>query len=702
MKLTLFLVQVIAIFATIAGDQFCYIEGIKSYEWMTYVNIPAIADTDRGVVHTYDTKNITGISKVEDGKYLGAQLNGTRLIFYTTPNFEKFEYETTRTSIEIKLSFSCTENTSGSLLFQATVKDVNNHQPTLDKESYEYNFLMAIPKDFDLTEFGAINAYDLDFTSTTLNFDISDNDDFSLSRKYSENKRNNSAMLKSLRNIPAPYRRQFTIYISDGGDPNLQVSAPLTISVSSNVLRILEFTQHAYYGNYREGQMVEMDEPVKIKKGCDNTTVVRQINYTDYFKVFYNNSKDEIVIKNIKPLPKEIASQQILALGIETETPGVTYVSTITVLIRTNEEDQDRYCYTEIFGYYYNDTYIIIGASLCGILLIAAMNAAFFGICVVYIEIKDVKKLDLETGQPQTSSNGSGFLVSDDGLILTNAHVVINKPKNLITVMLKDGTSYDATVENADMNIDLALLKINSNRKFPYLRLGNSADVTTGEWVIALGSPLSLSHSVTAGVISCIDRGAAELGLRNVAMRYLQTDAAITFGNSGGPLVNLDGDVIGINNLRVTAGIAFAIPVDYAKKFLQQSKKIKTPENVSYHRKQEKCVLGIITLLVTPQLIALLDSVNKKVSNSVTHGVFVWKVLKDTPAYYAGLKPGDIITHVNDRIILDTQNIYSIIEENTEMLTITIVRGGGQQEANSLHTTCVISLQMQPEMLLKI
>lgn len=121
---------------------------------------------------------------------------------------------------------------------------------------------------------------------------------------------------------------------------------------------------------------------------------------------------------------------------------------------------------------------------------------------VVYIEIVDPKRIDPITNDQLVVSNGSGFIFREDGWILTNAHVVINKPHAVIYARLADGTSYKATIEDADMNMDLALLKINANRIFSALKLGNSLDVTVGEWVVALGSPLSLSHSVTAGVVN--------------------------------------------------------------------------------------------------------------------------------------------------------------------------------------------------------
>lgn len=124
---------------------------------------------------------------------------------------------------------------------------------------------------------------------------------------------------------------------------------------------------------------------------------------------------------------------------------------------------------------------------------------------VVYIEIVDPRRIDSVTNEPLIISNGSGFIFKEDGWILTNAHVIISRPQAIVLAKLNDGTSYQASVEDADMNIDLALLKITTDRKLPILKLGNSSDVIVGEWVVALGSPLSLSHSVTAGVVRLIN-----------------------------------------------------------------------------------------------------------------------------------------------------------------------------------------------------
>lgn len=123
---------------------------------------------------------------------------------------------------------------------------------------------------------------------------------------------------------------------------------------------------------------------------------------------------------------------------------------------------------------------------------------------VFYLEIRDPYRKDLETGDPVITSNGSGFLISEDGWALTNAHVVLNKPQSTITAVMRDGSTYKVHVEDADMNLDLALLKLECPGKLPSLQFAKPGDTMVGEWVVALGSPLSLSNSVTVGIVSTI------------------------------------------------------------------------------------------------------------------------------------------------------------------------------------------------------
>uniref|UniRef100_A0A8C6SNA2 Serine protease HTRA2, mitochondrial n=1 Tax=Neogobius melanostomus TaxID=47308 RepID=A0A8C6SNA2_9GOBI len=166
-------------------------------------------------------------------------------------------------------------------------------------------------------------------------------------------------------------------------------------------------------------------------------------------------------------------------------------------------------------------------------------------------------------------SSGSGFIVSEDGWIVTNAHVLSNKER--IKVELKSGLQYDASVKDVDQRIDIALIKIEPESPLPVLPLGQSSDLRPGEFVVAVGSPFSLQNTVTTGIVSTAQRTGLELGFKDSDLDYIQTDAIINYGNSGGPLVNLDGDVIGVNTLKVAAGISFAIPADRIRQFLRES-----------------------------------------------------------------------------------------------------------------------------------
>jgi len=299
---------------------------------------------------------------------------------------------------------------------------------------------------------------------------------------------------------------------------------------------------------------------------------------------------------------------------------------------------------------------------------------------LVYIEIKDAGVRDYFSGEPVTSSNGSGFIIDPEGLILTNAHVVIKQPRANVQVRLQDGRTFQGQVEDVDIRSDLATVRI-AARDLPVMRLGKSSNVRPGEFVIAMGSPLSLSNTITTGVVSSVARNRSELGLRGRDVpEYLQTDAAITFGNSGGPLINLDGEAIGINSMKVTPGISFAIPIDYAKEFLQKSREVKDNgggSDVPVKKKKtsvppHRRYMGISMLAITEQIIDELR-VKLHIPAQITHGVVVFKILDGSPADRAGVEPGDIVTHINKKPILGVADVYEKLE-GQEDLQLTLVR----------------------------
>lgn len=226
---------------------------------------------------------------------------------------------------------------------------------------------------------------------------------------------------------------------------------------------------------------------------------------------------------------------------------------------------------------------------------------------------------------------GSGFLVSPDGYILTNRHVVDEAQK--VVVRLDDGREFDATVVGSDPATDIALVKIDAT-DLPYLSLGSSDEVERGQFVVAIGSPFGLGGTLTHGVISAIKRD--DISSRSI-VDYIQTDAAINPGNSGGPLLNLDGEVIGINSAmisgstRTSAGIGLAIPSNTARHAMDQ---LMTKGKVT------RGYLGVSFQPLSRELAALFDLPEAK-------GVVVTDIAKESPAERAGLATEDVIVKLN-------------------------------------------------------
>jgi serine protease Do len=264
---------------------------------------------------------------------------------------------------------------------------------------------------------------------------------------------------------------------------------------------------------------------------------------------------------------------------------------------------------------------------------------------------------------------GSGFIISPDGYIVTNDHVAGNA--NEITVTMTDGSHHQAKIVGTDPASDICLLKINGSN-LPYVELGNSDDVIIGEWVIALGNPFGLFElndkpTVTVGVIS-----ASKMNLEPINDRYylnmLQTDAAINGGNSGGPLVNSIGQVIGMNTLLYTAsgiqgniGLGFAIPVNKIKKIITELKK-----NGKIDRDFE---IGMSIQTIDEGIANYYNLDSKK-------GVIITKIVANSPADKAGLKPGDIITEIDGYKINNDQTIFGVFQEfrTGQEISVKIIR----------------------------
>ena len=257
--------------------------------------------------------------------------------------------------------------------------------------------------------------------------------------------------------------------------------------------------------------------------------------------------------------------------------------------------------------------------------------------------------------QERLQGQGSGFIFDGAGLVLTNAHVVAQADR--VTVILKDGRNFEGKVQGVDSVTDLAVVKINGSN-LPVADLGDSQQVQVGDWAIAVGNPLGLDNTVTLGIISTLHRSSAQVGIPDKRLEFIQTDAAINPGNSGGPLLNQQGEVIGINTaIRADAmGIGFAIPINRAKEI---AKVLATGQKVSHP------YLGIELANLTPQI----ATQNNQDPNAVfmlpeINGVLVIRVRPDTPAADGGLRRGDVITEIENQVITTAEQVQDIVEKS--------------------------------------
>jgi len=236
-------------------------------------------------------------------------------------------------------------------------------------------------------------------------------------------------------------------------------------------------------------------------------------------------------------------------------------------------------------------------------------------------------------------AKGSGFIISADGYILTNNHLVGDTEK--VTVKLLDGLEKQAEVVGTDEGSDIAVIKIDGE-DLPHLELADSDAIKVGEWVLAIGNPFGLSHTVTAGIVSA--KGRNNLGIADYE-DFIQTDAAINFGNSGGPLLNLDGEVVGINTAIIGAtgniGIGLAIPANMAKTVYEQL--VDTG----------KVVRGYLGVGIQDLNAELAESFGLE----TTDGVLIPSVLHDSPAAKAGIKAGDVIVEFNGEKVADAHKL---------------------------------------------
>ncbi len=270
--------------------------------------------------------------------------------------------------------------------------------------------------------------------------------------------------------------------------------------------------------------------------------------------------------------------------------------------------------------------------------------------------------------QPQQQQiergEGSGFIVDSDGQIITNAHVVDGA--DAVKVTLKDGRSFEGKVVGSDSVTDVAVIKVNA-KDLPTVPLGDSDQIQPGIAAIAIGNPLGLDNTVTAGIISATSRSSSEVGVPDKRTEFLQTDAAINPGNSGGPLLNEQGQVIGMNTaiIQGAQGLGFAIPINTVKHIADQ---------LAAHGKIAHAYMGVQMLTLSPQVKAQFNSdPNSGLSVNEESGVLVAKVMLNSPADKAGIRAGDVIHKVGNEVITTAEQLQQTVENSDVNSTLKLI-----------------------------
>jgi serine protease Do len=267
-------------------------------------------------------------------------------------------------------------------------------------------------------------------------------------------------------------------------------------------------------------------------------------------------------------------------------------------------------------------------------------------------------------------SLGSGVLITADGYIITNAHVIDKAEK--VTVTFENGTTYPGKIVGKDQRADIAVIKITDGGKtFPFAVLGNSDEIKVGQWAIAIGNPFALDHTVTTGVISAKGRSVASPESNQSLQNYIQTDASINPGNSGGPLCNIQGEVIGINNMIYSqsggsVGIGFAIPANIARK---------TAEDLVNEGKVVRAGLGAVVQNLSPKMAKSFGLQN-------TEGALLAGITSGSAAEKAGLKAGDIVLSLDGGAVQSSNDLVSKLYTHKpgDTVQLNVLRNGQRSD----------------------